>query len=121
MNPRPAKDILRKSDEELLEPDDLYIFYPVNLISDSEKIYQAFTMYKRVDKKIRPVSTTFSPDYEIKRTIPEDPLNTLPSLPTHPPEFTPSERLNHERLATLDINPDKFLTAEEEKLFTHIM
>jgi hypothetical protein len=117
----PAKDIFQKSDEEFFEPDDLYIFYPVNLISDSDKTYQAFTMYKRVDKKIRPVSTTFSPDYEIKRTIPEDPLATLPTLPTHPPEFTPTERLSRERLATLDINPDKFLTAEEEKLFAHIM
>jgi hypothetical protein len=53
-------------DESLLEEDDECIFYPVELTSTEGKLFQAFTMYKRVDKKIKPVSTTFSPDYEVR-------------------------------------------------------
>jgi hypothetical protein len=78
-------------------------------------------MYKRVDKKIKPVSTTFSPDYEIRRTIPEDPLKTLQELPTHPPDFQPSQRLTKECLELLELNNQGYLSAEEEKLFAHIM
>ncbi|KAJ7124857.1 hypothetical protein C8R44DRAFT_734236 [Mycena epipterygia] len=79
--------------------------------------FQSFTMYKWVDKKIRPVSTTFSPDYEIRRRIPEDPLQSLPILTATPPPFTPTQRLDYERLKILDINSDGFLTSEEEQLF----
>jgi hypothetical protein len=58
-------DIIEAMDEQLLEEDDEYIFYPVEVTWEGEKSQQAFTMYKRVDKKIKPVSTTFSPDYEV--------------------------------------------------------
>ncbi|KAJ6508570.1 hypothetical protein C8R45DRAFT_815088, partial [Mycena sanguinolenta] len=74
---------------------------------------EVFTMYKRVDKKIRPVSTTFSPDYEVRRTIPRDPMETLPELTVNPPLFQPTDRLNHERLKVLEINSDGFLSPEE--------
>lgn len=113
--------IFIESDRRFLEKDDLCLFYPVDVRTKSGGSYQAFTMYKRVDRKIKPVSTTFSPDYEVKRKIPEDPLLTLSPLPTHPPEFQPTQRLTKERLKTLDLNPDGFLSAEEEKLFAHIM
>ncbi|KAJ6485981.1 hypothetical protein C8R45DRAFT_931004 [Mycena sanguinolenta] len=52
-------------EEDLLEEDDEFIFYPVTMKNEAGRDYQAFTMYKRVDKKIRPVSTTFSPDYAV--------------------------------------------------------
>ncbi|KAJ7479954.1 hypothetical protein B0H11DRAFT_1725195 [Mycena galericulata] len=78
-------------------------------------------MYKRVDKKIRPVSTTFSPEYAVVRNIPQDPLNTLPKLDPNPPPFTPTKRLDAERLKILEINKEGFLTPEEERLFERVM
>jgi hypothetical protein len=78
-------------------------------------------MYKRVDKKIRPVSTTFSPDYEVKQQIPQDPMMSLPELSANPPTFRPTERLSPERLKVLEINQDGFLSKEEERLFVRVM
>ena len=69
--------------------------------------------YKRVDKKVRPVPTTLPEEYRTVRHIPEDPLLSLPPLLTHPPEFTPGERLTQERLNDLKPNPDNFLWLEE--------
>ena len=48
--------------------------------------------YKRADKKIRPVSTSFPEDCYVRQCIPEDPLLTLPSLTHHLPTFTPTIR-----------------------------
>ena len=48
-------------------------------------------MYKRVDKKVHPVSGTFPEEARVRRTIPEDPLLTLSPLPTKPPEFSPGQ------------------------------
>ncbi|KAJ6547305.1 hypothetical protein B0H19DRAFT_1075198 [Mycena capillaripes] len=73
-----------QEDWKELEEDDEYIFYPVELYDMGKQEYQSFTMYKRVDKKIRPVSTTFSPEYAVKRNIPDDPLKTLPELSANP-------------------------------------
>jgi hypothetical protein len=106
-----------ETDENLLEEDDLYIFYPVELKVENGDTRQAFTMYKRVDKKVKPVSTTFSPDYEVRRTIPEDPLKTLPDLPIHPPEFQLTSRLTKERMELLEINTEEYLTKDEENCF----
>jgi hypothetical protein len=80
-----------------------------------------FTMYKRADKKIHPVSGTFSEEARVRRTIPEDPLLTLQPLPIHPPSFTPEHRLTKERLLQLEVNKEEFLWPEEDKLFQHIM
>ncbi|PBK69945.1 hypothetical protein ARMSODRAFT_841040, partial [Armillaria solidipes] len=82
---------------------------------------RVFTMYKRVDRKIKPVSTTFPEEARVRRTIPQDPLLTLAKLPTHPPEFQPTERLTEERIKELNVNQDNFLWPEEEKLFKHVM
>ncbi|KAJ6540935.1 hypothetical protein B0H10DRAFT_1855646, partial [Mycena sp. CBHHK59/15] len=81
----------------------------------------AYTAYKRVDKKIKPVSTTQPTGSHVHRTIPEDPLLTLPYLTKNPPVFKPSARISQERLDELEVNKDTFLTEEEEKLFSHIM
>jgi hypothetical protein len=56
------------------------VFWPAGENDAHGNRFPSFTMYKRVDKKIRPVSTTFSPDYEVKRNIPEDPMKSLPEL-----------------------------------------
>jgi hypothetical protein len=118
---RVAAPIMQESDLQELDDDDEYLFYPVTLTEHNDRSSQAFTKYKRVDKKIKPVSTTFSPDYAVRHTIPEDPLKTLSALPTHPPPFEPSQRLTQERLEMLEINKDQYLTKEEENLFNHIM
>ncbi|SJL18084.1 uncharacterized protein ARMOST_21656 [Armillaria ostoyae] len=52
---------------------------------------QAYTMYKRVDKKVKPVSTKFPEEACVRRTIPRDPLATLAELPKIPPDFTPTD------------------------------
>ena len=101
--------------------DSVYV-YPVE---DSESSncprQQAFTAYKRVDKKVHPVSGTVPEEARVHRRFPHDPLVTLPALPTQPPEFIPTSKITAEQLAKLNVNNSGFLLPEEEKLFNHIM
>ena len=102
-----------------LQDDDEYIIY-----SDQDSMtneYPVFTAYKRVDKKVHPVSTSFPMNCHVERRIPEDPLKTLPSLTPHPPEFIPTKKITEERMKELNVNAKNFLWPEEEKLFKHIM
>ena len=103
-----------------MEEDDKYIFCPVDSPQQNNTPL-ALTAYKRVDKKVHPVSGTFPIDAQVRRQIPEDPLATLTPLPECPPEFTPTQKLTQERLDMLSVNSDGFLLPEEEKLFKHIM
>lgn len=80
-----------------------------------------FTAYKRVDKKVKPVSGTFPEEARVIRQIPSDPMTTLPHLSRHPPTFVPSKHLTQERLDSLKINSNNFLLPEEEKLFQQVM
>ena len=82
---------------------------------------KVFTAYKRVAQKIHPVSGTFPQEARVTRQFPHNPLDTLPKLPTHPPDFIPTSRLTAERMDSLEVNKDGFLLAEEEKLFKHIL
>jgi len=77
--------------------------------------------YKTVDKKVQPVPATMPEEFRTICHIPEDPLLMLPPLPTHPPDFTPGERLMQEHLDKLDLNSDGFLWPEELKLVIHIL
>ena len=63
----------------------------------------SYTMYKRVDRKVKPVPAVFPEDARVIRKFPEDPLATLVPLPEHPPEFTRGERLSVERLECIRI------------------
>ena len=102
-----------------LEDDDDFIF-----VMDEESIskgYPVFTAYKRVDKKVHPVSTSFPMSCHVERRIPEDPLLTLPPLPFRPPEFTATKKISDERMNGLNVNATGFIWPEEEKLFQHIM
>jgi len=100
--------------------DDQYIIYPT-----SDPTYNCphmvFTAYKRVDKKIHPISMQLPPDFEVIRQIPEDPLLTLPPLTNQPPEFIPTAKITPERMEELNVNSTGFLWPEEEKLFQHVM
>jgi len=105
-------------DEFISEEDDDYIFIPdYNPSFDPD----TYTAYKWVDKKIHPVSTQIPLEYQIKRKILTDPLDTLPSLPTHPPKFIPTPKITEERMKILNVNSIGFLWPEEEKLFQHVM
>jgi hypothetical protein len=103
--------------------DELYDLCPNNYVMEpmDNMTEDAFTAYKRVDRKVKPVPGIFPENAHVKRTIPEDPLLTLPTLSTHPPEFVPTAKITHERLHLLGVNHDGFLWPEEEKLFAHIM
>jgi hypothetical protein len=92
---------------EIIEEDDEIetILVPDNFGTDNEDIALSFTAYKRVDKKIKLVSTTFPEEAQVRCQLPFDPLKTF-----------------KEQLETLNINPDNFLSKEEEeKLFIQVM
>jgi hypothetical protein len=72
--------------------------------------------YKKVTDHIRPISTTLPDQYHITCNITSNPLADLPELPTHPPEFTPGDRYTQARHDKMKINPDGFLTPDEENL-----
>jgi hypothetical protein len=77
--------------------------------------------YKKVARKVSPVSTSLPEDYCVIRQIPVDPLLSLPILPTHPPNFMPGIRLTEERLTKLNLNCYGFLWPDKLKLLTHIL
>ena len=77
--------------------------------------------YKKAAKKVHPVAASLPEDFRIIRRIPEDPLLSLPPLPTDPPLFTPGSRLTQERLDSININRYDFLWPEEVKLAQHIL
>jgi len=101
-----------------IEDDDEYIFYPETIDDLSST---TLGVYKKVDKKVRPVPTTFLEDCYVQRQIPEDPLKTLIPLPHYPPEFVPTAKITEERMKVLNVNTIGFLQPEEEKLFKWIM
>ncbi|KAI0323271.1 hypothetical protein GY45DRAFT_1208931, partial [Cubamyces sp. BRFM 1775] len=71
--------------------------------------------YKKVDRKVKPV-----PGIVLCR-FPENPLDTLPILSPHVPEFVLTSRLTAERISKFNIDKPGFLWPEEEKLFLHIL
>ena len=86
--------------------------------NDHAHIYGA---YKRVDKKVRPVSKPIPIEFKVTRTIPYDPLATLPRLSRNPPEFSPTTKLTQERLDSLELDKSELLWPEEIKLFQQIL
>lgn len=78
-------------------------------------------MYKKAEKRIKPVPAVYPEDARTHRRIPVDPLLDLPPLPVHPPVFTPTEKTTQERLEGMEINADGHLWPEEVKLFQWIV
>jgi integrase-like protein/reverse transcriptase-like protein/aspartyl protease len=81
----------------------------------------AILAYKKVAQKVHPVAASLPEDFRIIRRRPEDPLLSLPPLPTHPPPFTVGTRLTQERYEELDLNKFNFLWPEEVKLAAHVL
>jgi hypothetical protein len=48
-------------------------------------------VYKPVARKVRTVPESITEDYHITRRLPDDPLDGLVDLPTHPPDFIPGK------------------------------
>ena len=77
--------------------------------------------YKKVENRVRPVPAVMPEDVKVKRTFPEDPLASLPVLPTRPPEFRPTDKITQERMDTLSIDANSDLSEEERRLLKHII
>ncbi|GBE80065.1 hypothetical protein SCP_0212680 [Sparassis crispa] len=77
--------------------------------------------YKKVDKGVKPVPGILADEFRIMRRVPRDPMQNLPSLPFHPPDFIGRSCYMEERWRDLNINSDGFLWEEEVKLFDHIL
>jgi hypothetical protein len=77
--------------------------------------------YKKVENRVRPVPAVVPEDVKVRRTFPNDPLDSLPVLPTQPPGFIPTSKMTQERMDKLgiDLNPD--LTDEEKGLLRHVL
>ena len=112
------------TEEEINWEEDIVIFPTENAPSTSDidkPMVESFTAYKKAAQKVHPVSGTFPESARVRRSIPYDPLETLPPLSTTPPEFIPTSRLTEERMKGLNVNHEGFLLPEEEKLFQHIL
>ena len=59
---------------------------------------------------------TLPEEYHIVQRIPSNPLLSLPILPTHPPDFIPSEKFTQECMEKMNIILLGFLWPDEEKL-----
>ncbi|KAI5897278.1 uncharacterized protein SCHCODRAFT_02490672, partial [Schizophyllum commune H4-8] len=118
LSPDDIATLMLEDDDELIvctEP------FPTDALTCGNR--RSLTAYKRVDKKIRPVTGVVPVDQQVTRHRPSEEelfADQVPLTP-HPPEFTPSERLTRDRLMAMSINKDGYLLPEEEKLFAHIL
>jgi hypothetical protein len=77
--------------------------------------------YKPVGKKVHPVPGVIQEATKVRRQIPEDPLKTLPDVPTHPPDFKPTERFTVQRMKEMSLEDNEYLLPEEHRLFQHVL
>jgi len=89
-----------------------------NLEEIEEEVVSCFAKkYKPVVLKIQPVLGTLPERFRITREIVDNPLQGMPKLLEHPPEFKPRECYTLERKEKLDIaHEEGFLWPEERKL-----
>jgi transposase InsO family protein len=113
--------IYYKGEVEDFEAGSDLVIIPEKYSREELEVAEIFTAYKTVDRKVKPVSGTFPQDALVRRTFPHDPLEGLPILSKHPPDFIPTKHLSEERMKELNINATGFLWPEEEKLFKQIM
>ena len=103
-------------------PSSFTLAYQPSLISvPISHHHKTALVYKKVANKVCPVSTSLPEDFHNLRRFPEDPLLTLPPLPTSPPDFVPGLRLTEEHLNALELNGYDFLWPEELKPLQHIL
>jgi len=75
-----------------------------NLEEIEEEVASCFAKkYKPVALKVKPILGTLPERFRITREIVGDPLQEMPKLPEHPPEFEPRGRYTLERKEKLDM------------------
>jgi hypothetical protein len=84
-------------------------------------VYATRKKYKPVDKKIVLVKTTLPDGYRIIRRAHPNPLGDMPTLPTHPPDFSPGRIYTLEWYEQHNANPDGFLWPDKVKLVHHLV
>lgn len=72
--------------------------------------------YKKVANRVKPVASSLPQEFRIERRTPSNPLADLPTLPTHPPPFTPGDRYTQERMEKMRTNLDPSLSVDETNL-----
>jgi len=72
--------------ESLIHPKEIYEISIQSLASFSDQV-SSFA-YKKVAHRVKPVAITLPEDFRIIHCIPSNPLETLPLLPFHLPNFT---------------------------------
>ena len=78
--------------------------------------------YKPVARKIKSVIAELPDKFRIVPNIIGDPLETLPTLPTQPPPFSPTGRYTQERKDLFDkLNPGFLLPAERDLMHYFMM
>ena|ERR1700732_3434145 len=82
-----------EDESEHFNIEDDFVLIPANAEKLDFKAAMIFTTYKRVDRKIKPVSGTFPQNALVKRTFPHDPLEGLTILSKNPPDFVPTGRI----------------------------
>jgi len=87
--------------ESLTHPKEIYEISIQSLVSSSDQV-SSFA-YKKVAHRVKPVATTLPEDFRIICCIPSNPLETLPLLPFHPPDFIPGLRYTLERKLAMNI------------------
>ena len=89
-----------------------------NLKEIEEEVASCFAKkYKLVALKVKLILGTLPERFRITREIVDDPLQGMPKLPEHLPEFEPREHYTLERKEKLDMAyEERFLWPEERKL-----
>jgi hypothetical protein len=74
--------------------------------------------YRKAEDRIQPITTQLPEEFCI---ITGDPLENIPLLLMHPPNFIPGLQYMQEWHDKLQLNPDRFMWLEEEKLVHHLV
>jgi hypothetical protein len=77
--------------------------------------------YRKAEDRIQPIAMQLPEEFCIIRNTTGDPLENIPALMMHPPDFTPGLQYTQEWHNKLQLNPDGFLWPEEEKLAHHLV
>ena len=77
--------------------------------------------YKLVAKKVCGIVAPLDEEFHITRSLPDDPLSRLKSLPLHPPNFIPGVRFTQERADNVDLDPTNWLLLDKVKLIHWII
>ena len=77
--------------------------------------------YKKAADQICPVPTIMLEDVKVRCIFPNNPLSSLPQLPTHAPEFVPTPWVTQEWMDKLGIDSNSDLSEEERQLLKYVI